>query len=187
MRVTVKRGGEGRRKAGKKGVGGDGALEMEPAQTGDDAGAGAASFRRWERAYLTPHPTPTPQDHHPTASLPAHSGGSSWQSRAESPSQRSAEGSGPPTHTHTPPALLRQPPGRLRKNPAPEEGITAFCRPEEKGARRGVGDASTAEQWAGPVTATSREAFGGTGSRQEKGVPRSDGVPGQQGRAGVGE
>lgn len=47
--MTVKRGGGGRRKAGKKGVGGDGAPEMEPAQTGDDAGAEAASFRGWER------------------------------------------------------------------------------------------------------------------------------------------
>lgn len=51
MRVTVRRGGGERRKAGKKGVG-ETASEMEPAQTGDDAGTGAASFRGWERAQL---------------------------------------------------------------------------------------------------------------------------------------
>lgn len=48
LRVTVRRRGGGRRKAGKKGVGGDGAPETEPAQTGGDAGVGAASFRGWE-------------------------------------------------------------------------------------------------------------------------------------------
>lgn len=56
LRVTVRRRGGGRRKAGKKGVGGDGALEMEPVQKGDDAGVGTASFRGWERAQLSLSP-----------------------------------------------------------------------------------------------------------------------------------
>ncbi|XP_064916424.1 uncharacterized protein LOC135579318 isoform X2 [Columba livia] len=50
-----------RRKAGKKGVGGDGAPEMEPVRTGDDALA--ASFRGWERAQLSSPVSPPPYPH----------------------------------------------------------------------------------------------------------------------------
>lgn len=165
LRVTVRRGGGGggRRKAGKKGVEGDGAPEMEPAQTGDDAGAGAASFRGWKRAQPPP-----------ATSLPVRRRGAATGRAVHPPPftppftpNGALWGRGPPTFPANPRgrAGARKPRARGRDEPP----SVCPAMPGKKRAGRGVRDASAAGQWAGPVTVTSGGPRRGRLPRGERG------------------